>query len=44
MRYRYSQLNKPYLQLKQHQYAVLLGNLLTRRTSICFMDEATFNT
>ena len=44
MRYRYAQLNKPFLLQKQHEYAVLLGNLLTRRTSICFMDEATFNT
>ena len=43
VRYRYAQLNRPYLNARRKQFALTLGNLIASNRAICYMDETTFN-
>ena len=43
VRYRYAQLNRPYLDARRKQFALTLGNLIASGRAICYMDETTFN-
>ena len=41
--YKSALLNKPYLQHKRREFAVLLGNLMNKKTHLIFVDESAFN-
>ena len=43
LRYRYAQLNRPQLDARRRQHALTLGNLITSRRAVIYMDETTFN-